>query len=271
MIHITDKSQSFWIDKKRYEKEQKNLSFFKNVIATLSKSKLFIGEDLEKLKKETHQKYLFYSIRFGQEFPLILTYSKIQNIYQWCILAEQENHQYIDSDSSSSSSDSQPIKKEITTIELEYFNHEYIQLSPEQHKALDSRFPLIIRGTPGSGKSCLALLLLRNKIFSQNDETTTLPFLYITQSAKLVNHIKKIWLNSIHDKTNTADIHFKSYKDLIKKENVIVMGEKAFNVFSDWFDQYLSKVKDLKQDIQQKLTVKLPEKDPREFYPLVYQ
>ena len=85
--------------------------------------------------------------------------------------------------------------------------------------------PLILSGAPGSGKSCIALLILSQYIESSIDRE--FPILYVRESKNLASNIQRAWQAlPVAQKLDVNAVQFKSYKQLIK--SLTDVSDKTF-------------------------------------------
>lgn len=101
---------------------------------------------------------------------------------------------------------------------IDFYNHKFIELDADQLDAgTKATLPLIISGAPGSGKSCIALLLLGQFVKSSFDKEDY-PILYVTESEKLAASMYRAWRAlPIAQGLDSKSVQFKSYEQLIKK------------------------------------------------------
>ena len=79
-----------------------------------------------------------------------------------------------------------------------YYHHQYIvlddrQLDAVRRAASPHNFPLLIDGPPGSGKTCVALAMLKQCV-TDRPKDETLPILYLTVSRPLLEKLRRQWL-----------------------------------------------------------------------------
>jgi hypothetical protein len=101
---------------------------------------------------------------------------------------------------------------------IDFYNHKFIELDADQLDAgTKATLPLIISGAPGSGKSCIALLLLGQFVESSFDKEDY-PILYVTESEKLAVSMYQAWQAlPIAQGLDSKSVLFKSYEQLIKE------------------------------------------------------
>ena len=111
-----------------------------------------------------------------------------------------------------------PAKKPEQTTKysrIDFNNHKFIQLDKEQLKTVTQEtLPMIISGSPGSGKSCIALLMLANHIENAQKPHSAL---YITESEPLARNMQKAWETlPIAQNLEANTVQFKSYQQLVQ-------------------------------------------------------
>lgn len=99
---------------------------------------------------------------------------------------------------------------------IDFYNQKYIELDETQLKAATKKsLPLIISGAPGSGKSCIALLILGQYI--ETNCNNEFPILYVTESKNLASSMQHAWLElPISQNLDANAVQFKSYQELIE-------------------------------------------------------
>ena len=107
-------------------------------------------------------------------------------------------------------------KQPVDYARIDFYNHKFIELDATQLETITHKsLPLIISGAPGSGKSCIALLLLAHYIDSAMDRQ--FPILYVTKSQKLADSMLATWQAlPIAQNLNDNDVQFKSYQQLLE-------------------------------------------------------
>lgn len=117
------------------------------------------------------------------------------------------------------------------TIEKKYvdFQQQFIELSDIQEETLRTKFPFVINGPAGSGKTMLAILLLQNISYARTES-----IIYLTASDKLRDYVKHLWLE-MHQ-TEYRQISFLTYHEFLNQK-LLVDNEKILpnTHFSEWF------------------------------------
>ena len=116
-------------------------------------------------------------------------------------------------------SDLQGLEKEGERLTaLDYYHQEFIELTRFQQDALHISLPAVISGVAGSGKSCVATLLMSNYIEKHQDvgADARQVILYVSESPRLVQSIAKDWHHHPAAQDNLhIDVQFKTYDDLL--------------------------------------------------------
>jgi len=199
--------------------------------------------------------YPIFSIRANGADRLLLTNKSINGKLYFVFLEELINHTYDKSvylkneakliqdmqtlDSVNTLEEPQEEVKFAETATLQhnpydFYHDEIIIFSENQQQALKTRLPVIISGTAGSGKTCIALKLLK-------DNPTQEPMLYIADSQPLVDKVKKEWEKSCPDNNI---VHFKTYAQLVQ-EHYPNMQFANNNTFNNWLIIYEKQLKPL--------------------------
>lgn len=77
---------------------------------------------------------------------------------------------------------------------LVLYNDEWISLSQAQIELCENmKFPAVVSGVPGAGKSCIAFASLVRQVERLPAELSEKRFLYVTQSAELVHEMQRNW------------------------------------------------------------------------------
>ena len=135
--------------------------------------------------------------------------------------------------------------EESTAIAVDYYQHEFIQLSDNQEKALNMPLPLLVSGVAGSGKSCVAITLISNVVHSlDNDDAIQLPILYVTQSEGLARTMQSSWraLPVSQNLPTGCNVIFLTYEELLYAQGIV--GSQAlvgYNDFDSWYQKYIAR------------------------------
>ena len=107
-------------------------------------------------------------------------------------------------------------KQPVDYTRIDFYNNKFIELDVTQLDTITHQsLPLIISGAPGSGKSCIAMLLLAQYLESDMDRQFTI--LYVTKSQKLADSMRATWQAlPISQNLNDNDVQFKSYQQLLE-------------------------------------------------------
>lgn len=232
------------------------------------------ASDLEKLNTQ-HSSHPIYSFRLNDKARLLFTTYISQKKSYLLVLEYLPEHDYqksrflrkgvlrhyLDKISSaateSTSSDAivfQPVleKSSYPTFEasgdapprqcaLDYFNQQFIQISSMQHATLHTPLPLMIMGAAGSGKTYVALSLLRQCI-EQHDSDEPKRILYVTKSDHLVNEIKALW-DAFYLPCTTQSISmtvdFMTYHQVLNQalNHALPEDENEMHLLSTWFNE----------------------------------
>ncbi len=141
-----------------------------------------------------------------------------------------------------------PISSDDSTIPLMPHKKKpspFIIFSEEQQQLLmaqqNSGKVLLVTGGPGSGKTIVALGLLKNELaIDHGTEQTTM--VYLAQSPKLVEVMRSMWQEQINEITSCKKVLFLTYEEFIHNEvkttDKQLMGETHFR---SWIQLYLKK------------------------------
>ena len=134
------------------------------------------------------------------------------------------------------------------TVALDYYHQQFIQLSDIQLGALSITLPAVVGGAAGSGKSCVAMLLLSNYVNTCRDWDATIAhkILYISESPSLVRLMETAWrgLPLAQDMPEHISVQFKTYNELLAERPEC--NGKTFvkkDDFEAWFSRYLRMVR----------------------------
>ena len=120
----------------------------------------------------------------------------------------------------------QPIEK----VAIEFIGGRQICLSDEQGHILTSEIPAQIIGPAGSGKTCLALFMLRDYILSNPDAHP----IYVTRSPELARKMHSIWQGM----EGSPNVYFWDYKTFLIKRGFLKPGTNI-KTKRDFFTWYL--------------------------------
>src|SRR5215216_298855 len=132
-----------------------------------------------------------------------------------------------------------------------FYNYSFIEFDEVQQGALYKKFPLVITGAPGSGKSCLALALMR-KCFEVYDADTGGKILYLSNSTLLTKKMQEMWGHTIGDDNQV--VCFKTYRELYQElcPNPKTLIDMTY--FRRWIAVYIKTYKVLSKTKPQSLT-----------------
>jgi len=126
---------------------------------------------------------------------------------------------------------------------LEFFNQLFVELNIAQENAKHARFPLLISGAPGTGKSLVALLLLKKGEPGEK-------YCYVAKSSNLVNEMREQWGEMSAEMGELPYmVEFYTYDELLSKvsqELKLGLENKTWvdgAAFATWFSEYLKKKK----------------------------
>ncbi|KTC69423.1 hypothetical protein Lbir_2162 [Legionella birminghamensis] len=125
---------------------------------------------------------------------------------------------------------------------LDYYNQQFIRLNLSQQSVLQSGLPLVVSGAPGSGKSCVAISMLR-QLAAQLPEGSEEKILYLTESPRLLKEMQAIWGSLELPPDMQRRVEFKTYAmqaaesraEYVKDRTVCTKLE-----FEHWFKKYVS-------------------------------
>ena len=219
------------------------------------------GTNLEKL----HGNAKYYSIRVNKGIRLILTPVKRNKKQVWLWVDTLDKHQYehLKNDHWLAKQIEKTLEHDIEILPehpepgvlaeiqpdngIEYHNQQFILFDESQKKAQDTLLPMLISGAPGSGKSSVALSLLRQFI-SKNPPVVggeRKRLLYVAQSEALVRNMQDEWqhIQAIEGIDPDAyDIEFKTPRQLFeqyyREREEIPPQLVEQDYFNDWFADY---------------------------------
>ncbi len=125
---------------------------------------------------------------------------------------------------------------------LDYYQQDYIQ-----QEALRVPLPAVISGVAGSGKSCVATLLISNDVQRYHDMALDerRRILYVSQSVGLVQQVEHAWRRlPVAQDTAHVDVQFKTYQDMLAE--FPELHDKTFVDQSDvdeWYNTYTERQK----------------------------
>ncbi|WP_133140916.1 UvrD-helicase domain-containing protein, partial [Legionella genomosp. 1] len=135
-------------------------------------------------------------------------------------------------------------KKPLVT--LDYYNQHVIRLSSQQAEVLKVTPPVVIRGAPGSGKSCVAVSRILELIASLPPGSEG-KILYVTQSPELVKAMQAIWDSlSLPDRLKNR-VEFKAYETVAREQRAAEFEGKGLaseSDFEQWLKGYVAKCRD---------------------------
>ena len=113
-------------------------------------------------------------------------------------------------------------------LPAECFHQKFISFNDDQRfLAEKSKLPLVISGAAGSGKSCVALSMLTHYT-AQHLETLARPILYVTESDKLCDSMRRNWRSlPIAQKDINQMVQFKTYRQLVLECDQTTANMKA--------------------------------------------
>ncbi|MFZ2315554.1 MAG: hypothetical protein WAW86_07860 [Gammaproteobacteria bacterium] len=125
--------------------------------------------------------------------------------------------------SSSSASSSNPDTLEISEYSgsFSYYNGTYIHLDDTQIEASELKMPFILSGAPGSGKSCVALEILKNIIraLQENPPEEMTRLLFITENPNLAQSMMKMFNDSGIELPPNTEVLFRTPAQLYKEKH----------------------------------------------------
>jgi ankyrin repeat protein/DNA replication protein DnaC len=225
----------------------------KDLLSDLARGQTAHGANLEKLRNHD-----VWSIRTNRKGRILYTYRNIKGIKHILVLEILDNHEY---------DKSKFLQKQVLAYHLEknkealdkvtekdfeqtkipviidsefknasfslkpaYENNgTYIVLDEVQETSLSAKTPMVIEGPPGSGKTSLAEILLKQAV--ENKKCV----LYVTQSFLLADKIKSAWMASAEYVAGKADVM--AYDALL--QDLQVDGKKIFEI---WFSTSIKEI-----------------------------
>jgi hypothetical protein len=177
----------------------------------------YAARDLEKLQHTAHHSTPIYSFRLNKKARLLFTtHEHYLLVLEYLPTHDYQNSRYLKRKvkvphfemadrlptviQSTGSLEYQPV---------DYFNGQFLQLSIGQQSALQTRLPLIISGVAGSGKTFVALALLR-QILEQRAYDAQAQLVYVSKEPELVQYMQQVWLE-FHAHTTDSKVEFMTY------------------------------------------------------------
>jgi|GEM_PF-5110321 len=131
---------------------------------------------------------------------------------------------------------------------ITHYQNRFIALNDKQNQAICSKLPLIISGAPGSGKSCVALSLLKQQIILQPPDEEKKTILYITKSPFLARHIKELWEQLPASNEACHHIQFMSCDEWLAENSPGAEYKPTGSEhFKQWFERQKTKSKNEEQ------------------------
>jgi|GEM_PF-2582150 hypothetical protein len=106
-----------------------------------------------------------------------------------------------------------PDVAEAPVIELTFYD-QLVNLDAEQQKAVETKFPCLITGFAGSGKTLVALSIIE-RLFDELD-TEGDPLLYIAPTKALAEHMKELWAGLPASQTTNRELRCVSFDELLE-------------------------------------------------------
>ncbi|MDP3705638.1 MAG: AAA family ATPase [Legionellaceae bacterium] len=141
-------------------------------------------------------------------------------------------------------------EKSQTYIPLDCFSQQFVQLSSDQQETLNKPLPVIINGVAGSGKTYIALSLLRQFITNNRHSDEPKRILYVTQELRLIDKMMKAWEtfyipNPNSDEQDLVQVDFLTYNELFaqlleKPHPMTELPQENNPLFHDWVNQLKS-------------------------------
>lgn len=123
---------------------------------------------------------------------------------------------------------------------LDYFNQQFIQISSTQNEVLCKSLPVMIMGAAGSGKSYVALSLLRQFIEQHPSSDEPRRILYVTKSIDLMTEMKTIWNEfynaSCETPSSSVNVDFMTYHQVLNHVLEQPITDDKTNLFYTWFN-----------------------------------
>lgn len=175
----------------------------------LSSGDFHHGDNLEKMSTASSSAKL-YSFRLNRKSRVMMARVVVNGVSSWLLIEELTNHNYQDAQSLKKGWLDRYLEKHEKSLanehrellialqdkaqepvgELEYHNEHWIVLSEAQNQAHCAKYPLIVPGMPGTGKSVLALSLLKRELGGDDNDADDV--LYVTKSKELTDRMRVI-------------------------------------------------------------------------------
>ena len=252
----------------------------------------YVANDLEKLRGNS----LIYSLRLSGKARLLFTTLTIANVKYIHLLEYLPDHEYTQShflrsgvlrryliknqdtfddatiftfdalaeapdELRAEDDDEVELGLDTPPLALDYFNGQFIRLSPIQLEAvsLDLKllngsplpqaegvtFPALISGPAGSGKSCVSLILIESFVQQMihhlpAELDAPMHIAYVASSLRLINEMQREWREHPISKIlpPMIQIHFKIYDELLTVPGKTKVDQTYFN---HWFELFSKK------------------------------
>ena len=243
------------------------LTEYKDIILKLLNQDYAPG-DLEKLR--VNYPWTVYSFRLNQADRLLFTTRIVAGKHYLhileCILkhdyhksrflrSQQVLRHYLDvferlpQDEKRPIFETSPTSSAIHPSPLDYFNQQFIQLRTEQTSLLFQPLPLIVNGVGGSGKTYMALRVMRQFIHSKSDEPPA-RIVYVTKEATLVEPIKQRWLELSATAPKNIQVEFLTYKELLSQFATVGDVAREKDLYQTWLSNQKKAILDIDEAIQ---------------------
>lgn len=135
----------------------------------------------------------------------------------------------------------EPTHTPIEWIKTQWYGDQFILLTDAQGAVSQASLPVALYGVPGSGKSCVALALLEERI-AQIKNQSNKPMLYITKSPKLLEKIKNTWEQMV---INNQVVEFKTWSEVMLTINPSLNQMQLVDEvnFSEWLKTHITEYK----------------------------
>lgn len=234
---------------------QGNLHEYPKVIAQI-KERAWKSLRWEKLQS----KYNIYSVRADDQVRILFTRRLIKNVSSLVFVAVLEHHEYNrflkqfipdcgenvqDPDSYFSEMPEEeliPVAEAMEGLDptvpmypVEWYRESFIQLDPDQDRLIHIKPPMVINGGAGSGKTCLAEVLMREHL-ARSPNPSEEKILYIAHSWRLVNKIAQDLADL------TPNVEFKTWFQFLQENGCPVTEENVVGKkdFIKWLPDYLN-------------------------------